>query len=159
MAYPVFRASTDGKIDRIIDAATNAPAINEHGEFLDGGGYAKDDHFVTHCRVTAINRERGLPDDAGDDHARAFLAAMSAALNRERGLPDDAYDYAIPAEHRTRPLTKSEVCRYLKVGIAFLNARISDGSMRCEQHSRQSFVFDLRDFSKSVHEKLLPKSS
>lgn len=58
---PVSLSSTDGGQSwRIIDEETNNPARDEHGDFLDGGGYAADEHFVALCFTSRLNQERGL---------------------------------------------------------------------------------------------------
>lgn len=67
----------------------------------------------------------------------------------------------IPAEFRTKAMSKQQAAGYLDhpnpdSGVRWLNRCIDDGTIRCEQLSRQSFVFDIRQFPKTVHRLILP---
>jgi hypothetical protein len=68
----------------------------------------------------------------------------------------------IPAEHRTRPLGLGETARLMgykgnrRSQTAKLRRLMEDGSLAFEKRTRQSYVFDLRDFPAASHAKALP---
>jgi hypothetical protein len=67
----------------------------------------------------------------------------------------------IPPAHRTRAMTKQRAARYLRGGnadsaVEWLNKCIIDGTITCETLSRQSHVFDVRQFPESVRDSILP---
>ena len=70
----------------------------------------------------------------------------------------------IPPEFRSKPIAKKLAATLLgkpneDSGVKWLNACIDDGTIDCEPHSRQSFVFDIRQFPEAVHPRLLPPKS
>jgi hypothetical protein len=61
----------------------------------------------------------------------------------------------IPPENRTRVLSKKEAAGYLgrpneDSGVRWLNRCIADGTIRCEELSRQGFVFNILAFPEPV---------
>lgn len=71
---------------------------------------------------------------------------------------------AIPPEHRSKPLTKKKLAALLgrpneDSGVKWLNNCIADGIFRCEKYSRQSYVFDLREFDAAVQNQIRPGNS
>lgn len=70
----------------------------------------------------------------------------------------------IPPEFRSKPIAKKIAAKLLgrgceDSGVKWLNDCITDGTIACEGLSRQSFVFDIRQFPESVHPRLLPPKS
>lgn len=62
-------------------------------------------------------------------------------------------------ENRSRPLSKLDAAKLLgRVGdgTKWLNQCIGDGTITCEQLTRQSFVFDITQFPDQVRSKLTP---
>lgn len=68
---------------------------------------------------------------------------------------------AIPAKFRSKPISKKLAAKLLgrpqeDSGVKWLNDCIDDRTITCERVSRQSFVFDIREFPAPVHAKMLP---
>lgn len=68
----------------------------------------------------------------------------------------------IPSEYRSKPMTKRAAAKLLErhnedSGVKWLSNCIEDGTITAEQLSRQSFIFDIRQFPESTHAKMLPK--
>ena len=68
----------------------------------------------------------------------------------------------IPTEYRTHAITKKKAAAHLRPGnpdsgVEWLNNCIADGTITCKQYSRQSFVFDLREFPSAAQASLRPK--
>jgi hypothetical protein len=68
----------------------------------------------------------------------------------------------IPSKYRSKPMTKRAVAKLLEKhnedsGVKWLSNCIEDGTITAEQLSRQSFIFDIRQFPESTHAKMLPK--
>ncbi len=67
----------------------------------------------------------------------------------------------IPAEHRTRAMSKCKAAKYLgrpnpDSGVKWLNKCIEDGTISCETLSAQSHVFDRRQFPDAVQGSIVP---
>jgi hypothetical protein len=108
-------------------------------------------------------------------HDDQTLRRIPAELIREADLAADWLERrtatrqpdnndTIPAEFRSKPLSKKKAAQLLgkpneDSGVKWLNACIKDGTIRCEDHTRQSFVFDLRQFPESVHDQMRPDKS
>src|SRR5690242_20059330 len=61
---PVFHVALDGgKLNRIIDSATNNPARDEYGDFLDGGGMSNP--LLAAVHAARINWRRGVSNHQG----------------------------------------------------------------------------------------------
>jgi hypothetical protein len=68
---------------------------------------------------------------------------------------------SISAQYRTRAMSKQKAAELIRggnsdSGVEWLNKCISDGTISCETLSRQSHVFDWREFPASVKSKILP---
>ena len=92
-----------------------------------------------------------LPESLGD--------RLLSALQQTRAKTGAA---TIPPEFRTCAMTKRKAASYLRKGnadsaVEWLNQCIKDGTISCETLSRQSHVFDVRQFPDNVREHLLPK--
>jgi hypothetical protein len=70
----------------------------------------------------------------------------------------------IPSEFRSIPISKKKAALLLgrhneDSGVESISKAIEDGSLACEEFSRQSFVFDIRQFPECVHSHLLPHAA
>lgn len=67
----------------------------------------------------------------------------------------------IPSEYRTRPLGKTEAAAWLgkfgDSGRRWLNQCIRDESIVCVRMTRQSYIFDLRDFPEAAIFRIKPR--
>jgi hypothetical protein len=68
----------------------------------------------------------------------------------------------IPAKFRSKAMSKKEAAKLLgrpseDSAVKWLNNCIEDGTITAEQLTRQSFIFDIRQFHESTHAKMLPK--
>ncbi len=98
--------------------------------------------------VIAESHRGELLNEAGVGQLASELAS-AVNLLADTELP-------IPFQYRTRAITKRQAARYLgrsneDSGVRWLNRCIDDGIIHCERFSRQSYVFDRRQFPGSVH--------
>jgi hypothetical protein len=96
-------------------------------------------------------------EDFSNEHIHAELSTeLTSAANM---LADSTGP--IPAEFRTKAMTKQQAAAYFNrpnpdSGVRWLNRCIADELIRCEPLSRQSFIFDSRQFPASVQHLLFP---
>lgn len=114
--------------------------------------------------------ERIVRLEAAERAARA--AETKASIERSRAL----YNFApaarkqnsadgrerIPPEHRTIPMSFRRAAKLMGKGCSqdaaeWLSASVADGSIPCEDVSRQSHVFDRRVFPAEVWPEIVPK--
>lgn len=104
--------------------------------------------------MAAIQAAGYPPSDAG-------LRAWTYARVQQGKEPDRTTATDIPAEFRTKAITKTRAALLLRGGnpdsaVEWLNQCIEDGTVSCETLSRQSHVFDVRQFPESARDQLLP---
>lgn len=85
-----------------------------------------------------------------ESQALQFAVLQPAKLDAEA---------TIPPGHRSKPISKKQAARLLgqlneDSGVRWLNDCIADGTIACEQQSRQRFVFDCRQFPVGAQEQL-----
>ena len=106
--------------------------------------------------VIAESHRGELLNDAGVGQLASELAS-AVNLLADTELP-------IPFQYRTRAITKRQAAHCLgrsneDSGVRWLNSCIDDGIIRCERFSRQSYVFDRRQFPGNVHDLICPANS
>ena len=90
---------------------------------------------------------------------------MANAVDRRSSPPaskansQGSVSSAIPSEHRTKAITLRKAAALLgkpepSSGTKWLKQCIEDGTISCEKISRQSYVFDLREFPANTHHQL-----
>jgi len=82
-----------------------------------------------------------------DDYEAMNLGEVVAVLRREATK--------IPVEHRTRPMSYRDAAKYMGKGNSkdaaeWMSKCVRDGIVACEEYSRQTHVFDCRDFPEDV---------
>jgi hypothetical protein len=70
----------------------------------------------------------------------------------------------IPPEHRTKAMSKRQAAAYLgraneDSGVRWLNECIDKGIVRCQPLTRQTYIFDCRDFPAAVQRFLAPSTA
>ncbi len=90
-------------------------------------------------------------------------AGLHAWVIAQRATPAgaDSHSPRIPSEFRTRAMSKAKAAAYLRggnvdSGVEWLNNCIADGTIYCETLSRQSHVFDVRQFPAKVQSQIRP---
>jgi hypothetical protein len=94
----------------------------------------------------------------------AAIDSLVDTASRVKGTESDGNGQivgTIAPEFRTRAMTKRKAAGYLRGGnsdsaVEWLNNCIGDGTISCETLSRQSHVFDWRQFPESVRKYILP---
>lgn len=117
-------------------------------DYLSVFGHTSD---ITVALDPMLNRCRRIVRRIDELHAAAPAAIPTATTK-------------IPPEFRSKPIAKKVAAKLLgrgceDSGVKWLNDCITDGTIACEGLSRQSFVFDIRQFPESVHPRLLPPKS
>jgi hypothetical protein len=106
---------------------------------------------------------KSFPPPKGDaqvpqsERVNRYIASLDELIRDE--LNDMAPRGKIPAEERTRPLTRKEAARLLGVGtdrkaVEALGRMIKHGTVQCESLSRQQHVFRKSAFPKEVWDQL-----
>jgi len=103
-------------------------------------------------RIAELHRDEFIND--------GYTAELMMELTTAANLLADA-DRPIPAEYRTKAMSKQQAAAYLghanpDSGVRWLNQCIQDGTIRCEQLSRQSYVFDMRQFPAKFQAVIVP---
>jgi hypothetical protein len=114
----------------------------------------------------ALSDRRSAVEDVLGDFIR-FGGLFAAAIEPNASSPQAPAKngaIAIPPEFRSKPITKKLAAALLgrpneDSGVKWLKACIDDGTIHCEELTKQSFVFDIRQFPESGHPKLLPPKS
>jgi hypothetical protein len=95
--------------------------------------------------------------DTLDDLARRLSAAspQNEAIAAASRPPEGGS--TIPSRYRTIAMTKQKAAGYLRPGnpdsaVDWLNQCIADGTIPCETLTRQSHVFDVRNFPESAYQ-------
>jgi hypothetical protein len=86
-----------------------------------------------------------------------YIASLDELIRDE--LNDMAPRAKVPPEERTRPLTRQEAAKYLRLGegkvaVEVLRQMIKEGTIRCESISRERHFFSKRDFPPDVRDQL-----
>jgi hypothetical protein len=96
-------------------------------------------------------------ESAAETRVTRFIANLDELIRDE--LTDLTPQEKIPAEERTRPMTKQEAARLMqfggdKKGVEQLSASIKAGIIKCEQLTRQCHIFSKSDFPQEVRGEL-----
>jgi hypothetical protein len=125
----------------------------EPGEFRPDEDW-KDD---VHQRWVELGLPAHFPAwifEAAHEQAAQTISTLVEAVNaaaREALAEQPAITKPIPPEYRTKPMSLRKAARLMgftdsKDGAEYLRAAIRDGSIRCESLTRQTHVFDKRQF-------------
>lgn len=119
----------------------------------------------------ALRREAAVASDKAEptEDRQSIAAEEPVATAAGQVGQQDAVDSRankIPPQFRTIAMSKYRAAGYLRGGngkirksarktaVQWLNRRIEDGTYACEVISRQSFVFDSRDFPQRFHDEI-----
>lgn len=104
----------------------------------------------------------GCHSELVSDHRTMARRKCCEVLEAWIEEPEVESKKTIPAGHRTKPITKRKAAQLLgRKGnpssvTEWLNQCISDGTIQAEQKTRQSFIFDIREFPESARQQLKP---
>ena len=89
-----------------------------------------------------------------------YKRAIAVAMDERIAVLDSVTKASIAPEHRTKPITKKKAARLLgregdaSAAVEWLSSCIRDGTIKAEKKTRQSYVFDIREFPEEQHDKL-----
>lgn len=97
-----------------------------------------------------------VPDEPAAEFQRLAITA--------RNETDTAIRQVIPPEHRTKPMSYRQAARYLgrpdsQDSAEWLKKCVDDGTVHCDPMSRQSHVFDRRQFPATIWPQIMPKGN
>ena len=116
------------------------------------------DYIVRAARQSLLGQGGEHSDIAARIQLEFAACTHYIGLERRTGIE---MDIGIPSKFRSKPIAKKLAAKLLgqsneDSGVKWLNSCIGDGTITCEEQSRQRFVFDIRQFPDSVHAQLLP---
>ena len=146
--------------------------FNEHFPDVLSGQSERSERICKNLREKAIrlygsNGFDRVPHFDGKSLSRIFLQNLrmfcvdnsdktkDTKNNAERvSQTTDNPTQKIPSEFMTRPMSKNELAGYYSVSVKVISSMTKLGSIRFNKINRQLFIFDMRDLSKVVRDKI-----
>ena len=158
--------------DRYFEKWGSAPAATP-AVFIKAAGPSRMERELSDDQIEALKakaaadlqanrRELGESVSADELEERAAQVLVDLqAFARSMGLTEVE---PIPPERRTKPMSYRKAAKYLGKGDSqdaaeWVKSCVKDGTLRCEDLSRQAHIFDGDQFPAESHQYIRPKST